>query len=80
MIPLLPHSLATKICEYPKLELRHGTKRLKAVTNYFAMRKINLGKGAQGIMRPMLNNELVFMVGPLDPGRPTKPLCATISR
>ena len=39
-----------------------------AVTSYFAMRKIALGKDDQGVTRMMLNNEPVFQYGPLDQG------------
>ncbi len=39
-----------------------------AVDSYFAMRKISLGKDAQGRTRPMLNNQFVFQVGALDQG------------
>ena len=38
------------------------------VGSYFAMRKISLGKDAQGRLRPMLNNKYVFQVGALDQG------------
>lgn len=38
------------------------------VKSYFGMRKIALGRDAQGLVRPMLNNEFVFQVGPLDQG------------
>ena len=39
-----------------------------SVDSYFAMRKISLGKDAQGRLRPMLNNKYVFQVGALDQG------------
>lgn len=39
-----------------------------SVDSYFAMRKISLGKDAQGRTRPMLNNKYVFQVGALDQG------------
>ena len=39
-----------------------------SVDSYFAMRKISLGKDAQGRTRPMLNNKYVFEVGALDQG------------
>lgn len=39
-----------------------------SVDSYFAMRKISLGKDAQGRTRPMLNNKFVFQVGALDQG------------
>jgi hypothetical protein len=39
-----------------------------AVTSYFGMRKISMGKDDKGHLRPMLNNKPVFMSGPLDQG------------
>ena len=39
-----------------------------AVDSYFAMRKISLGKDAQGRTRIFLNNKFVFQVGALDQG------------
>ena len=39
-----------------------------AVTSYFGMRKIALGKDEKGIVRPMLNGKFVFQSGPLDQG------------
>ena len=39
-----------------------------SVRSYFAMRKIALGKDAQGRTRPLLNNTFVFQVGALDQG------------
>jgi len=41
------------------------TDRIKS---YFGMRKISLGKDAQGITRLMLNSEFIFQLGPLDQG------------
>ena len=38
------------------------------VESYFAMRKISLGKDDKGLLRLMLNNEIVFQIGPLDQG------------
>lgn len=38
------------------------------VKSYFGMRKVSLGKDAQGVTRPMLNNKFVFQSGPLDQG------------
>ena len=38
------------------------------VESYFGMRKIGLGKDANGILRIMLNGEFVFQYGPLDQG------------
>jgi hypothetical protein len=44
------------------------TKGADAVDSYFAMRKISLGKDAQGRTRILLNNKFVFQVGALDQG------------
>jgi len=41
---------------------------IDTVNSYFAMRKVSLGKDAQGRTRPMLNNRFVFQVGALDQG------------
>ena len=41
---------------------------LDSVTSYFGMRKIALGKDADGIQRLMLNNKPLFQFGPLDQG------------
>jgi hypothetical protein len=47
------------------LEIELGDDR---VSSYFGMRKISLGPDEQGHLRPLLNNEPVFMAGPLDQG------------
>lgn len=39
-----------------------------AVTGYFGLRKIALGKDAQGVTRIFLNNKIIFQAGPLDQG------------
>ena len=39
-----------------------------AVTSYFGMRKISLGKDENGVTRLMLNNKFIFQIGPLDQG------------
>jgi Glycosyl hydrolases family 2, TIM barrel domain/Glycosyl hydrolases family 2, sugar binding domain/Glycosyl hydrolases family 2 len=39
-----------------------------AVSTYFAMRKISVGKDEHGIQRLMLNNKPLFQLGPLDQG------------
>ena len=39
-----------------------------AVTSYCALRKISIGKDAQGITRMLLNGKFVMQVGPLDQG------------
>ena len=41
---------------------------LDSVRSYFGMRKISIGKDAQGIERMMLNNKFVFEFGVLDQG------------
>ncbi len=48
--------------------LLHNDKPVDRVDSYFGMRKIALGKDADGITRMMLNNEFVFQFGPLDQG------------
>lgn len=53
-----------------KLEIaviRKG-KPVDVVRSYFGLRKISIGKDAQGIPRMLLNNEFVFQYGPLDQG------------
>lgn len=47
--------------------LRKG-KVVDEITSYFAMRKISMGKDANGTQRMLLNNEFVFQYGPLDQG------------
>lgn len=47
---------------------RDEAPTLDQVGSYFAMRKISLGKDAQGRSRPFLNNKFVFQVGALDQG------------
>lgn len=51
-----------------RVTLRHKGADADTVESYFGMRKIALGKDADGITRPMLNNQFVFQVGPLDQG------------
>lgn len=43
-------------------------KVIDEVMSYFAMRKISMGKDANGIQRLLLNNEFLFQFGPLDQG------------
>ena len=38
------------------------------VKSYAGMRKISKGKDAKGVLRPMLNNKVIFLAGPLDQG------------
>lgn len=47
--------------------LRKG-KVVDEADSYFAMRKISVGKDAQGIQRMFLNDKFVFHYGPLDQG------------
>ncbi|WP_374164842.1 glycoside hydrolase family 2 protein [Arcticibacter sp. MXS-1] len=47
--------------------VRNG-KAVDEVKSYFAMRKISLGKDANGIQRMLLNDKFVFQYGPLDQG------------
>lgn len=47
--------------------LRNG-KVIDQVESYFAMRKIDVKKGGDGIQRMYLNDEFVFHYGPLDQG------------
>jgi hypothetical protein len=48
--------------------LKQGGRKLDEVRSYFGMRKIALGKDADGIWRLCLNNEPLFQYGPLDQG------------
>ena len=45
-----------------------GNKLVDYVISYFAMRKFSTAKDENGIVRMMLNNEPIFMFGPLDQG------------
>ena len=50
------------------VELLAGGKTVDAVKSYAAMRKISVGRDADGIQRLMLNNKPLFQLGPLDQG------------
>jgi hypothetical protein len=50
------------------IALQQGNTTVDQVESYFAMRKIDLGKDDQGIVRMRLNDKFVFQVGPLDQG------------
>lgn len=50
------------------VRLKQGGRVIDEVRSYFGMRKIDLGKDAQGRVRMRLNNRFVFQVGPLDQG------------
>ena len=51
-----------------RVSLQSNGKPVDAVTSYFGMRKIALGKDDKGVTRPLLNGKFVFQVGPLDQG------------
>ena len=51
-----------------KVELQRNGETVDAVSSYFGMRKIALGKDKGGINRLMLNNEPLFQYGTLDQG------------
>lgn len=50
------------------ITMYQGNKVVDQVTSYFAMRKFSTAKDENGIVRLMLNNEPIFMFGPLDQG------------
>ena len=50
------------------IELKEGNKTIDKVTSYTGIRKIALGKTADGFTRMLLNNEFVYQNGPLDQG------------
>lgn len=59
--------------EHPKLydlkvQVRRKGKVVDEVDSYFAMRKIEMKKDAQGVQRMWLNDQAVFQYGPLDQG------------
>jgi len=51
-----------------KVTLKRDGKVVDSVASYFGMRKIEIGKDAQGVTRILLNGTFVFEVGPLDQG------------
>ncbi|MFV2069903.1 MAG: glycoside hydrolase family 2 protein [Pirellulales bacterium] len=51
-----------------KVALAAGDTPVDAVTGYFGMRKIAIGKDREGVVRLMLNNRPLFQYGPLDQG------------
>lgn len=51
-----------------KVELLNGGQAVDSVDSYFAMRKIEVAKDDEGILRLMLNGEPLFQYGPLDQG------------
>ena len=60
--PDSPHLYDLRVC------LKSRGKVVDAVTSYFGMRKVALGKDEKGVTRMMLNGKAVFQVGPLDQG------------
>ncbi len=50
------------------VELKHKGKTVDAVSGYFGMRKIEIGKDDKGVTRMLLNGKFVFQMGPLDQG------------
>ena len=50
------------------ITMYQGNKDVDWVRCYFAMRKFSTAKDENGIVRLMLNNEPIFMFGPLDQG------------
>jgi hypothetical protein len=50
------------------IELKDGNKTIDMVTSYTGIRKISIGKTADGFTRMLLNNEFVYQNGPLDQG------------
>jgi beta-galactosidase/beta-glucuronidase len=50
------------------IDLKDGNKKIDRVTSYTGIRKVSLGKTADGYTRILLNNEFVFQNGPLDQG------------
>ena len=51
-----------------RIALVKDGRKIDKVESYFGMRKIALGKDADGIQRLFLNNEPLFQYGPLDQG------------
>jgi hypothetical protein len=51
-----------------RVELLDGGAAVDAVESYFGLRKVSLGKDADGITRILLNGEPLFQLGPLDQG------------
>ncbi len=51
-----------------QLELKKGNKTVDEVRSYTGIRKISLGKTADGFTRMLLNNEFIWQNGPLDQG------------
>ena len=50
------------------IRLYQGNTKVDEIYSYFAMRKFSTAKDENGIVRLQLNNEPIFMFGPLDQG------------
>lgn len=50
------------------VRIKSGERVMDAVQSYFGMRKVSLGKDKSGVTRILLNNQPLFMFGPLDQG------------
>jgi hypothetical protein len=50
------------------IELKNNGKTVDHITSYTGIRKISVGKTADGFTRMLLNNEFVYQNGPLDQG------------
>jgi len=51
-----------------KLSLINDGKVVDEVSSYFGMRKISMGRDQEGYMRILLNNAIIYQLGPLDQG------------
>jgi hypothetical protein len=50
------------------IELKNNNKTVDTVKSYTGIRKISIGKTADGFIRMLLNNEFIYQNGPLDQG------------
>jgi hypothetical protein len=50
------------------IELKNNNKTVDKVKSYTGIRKISIGKTADGFIRMLLNNEFIYQNGPLDQG------------
>jgi hypothetical protein len=50
------------------IELKNNNKTVDKVKSYTGIRKISIGKTADGFTRMLLNNEFIYQNGPLDQG------------
>ncbi|GHU67485.1 beta-galactosidase [Bacteroidia bacterium] len=51
-----------------KISIERKGKIIDEIKSYFAMRKISIEPGKNGVQRILLNNQFVFQYGPLDQG------------